>query len=204
MIARIALLHTAASNAALFDAALEALPVRAAELSHHLRPDLLRAPDAATLGEAAAMLEALARGADAVILTCSAIGAAAGMARAAAPVLRADAALAEAATRGGAPVTALYANPDSEAPTGEVFAAAAARNGAALVLHCIPGAWALFLAGDLPGYHAAIRAAAEAAEGRVALAQASMAPAARGIHPPPLTIPGTALLAALRAIREAR
>lgn len=204
MIARIALLHTAASNAALFDAALEGLPVRAAELSHHVRPDLLRAPDEATLNEGAAMLEALARGADAVILTCSAIGAAAGRARAAAPVLRADAALAEAATRSGQPVTALYANPDSEGPTSEVFAAAAARSGAALALRRIPGAWALFLAGDLPGYHAAIRAAAAEATGRVALAQASMAAAAPGMQPPPLTVPGTALLAALRAIREAR
>ena len=131
MIARIALLHTAAANAALFDAALEALPVRAAELSHHARPDLLRAPDAATLAEAARMLEALARGADAVILTCSAIGAAAGQARAAAPVLRADAALAEAAMRSGQPVTALYANPDSEGPTTAVFTEAATRHGAA-------------------------------------------------------------------------
>ncbi len=204
MIARIALLHTAAANAALFDAALEALPVRAAELSHHARPDQLRAPDAATLAEAARMLEALARGADAVILTCSAIGAAAGQARAAAPVLRADAALAEAAMRSGQPVTALYANPDSEGPTTAVFTEAATRHGAALTLRRIPGAWSLFLAGDLAGYHAAIREAAQQAEGRVALAQASMAPAAQGLRPPPLTVPGTALLAALRAIREAR
>ncbi|WP_207537073.1 hypothetical protein [Sabulicella rubraurantiaca] len=204
MIARLACLHTARSNAALFEAAVDALPVRAAELSHHARPDLLREPDAATLDEAARVMEALTRGADSVILTCSTIGRAVERVRAPCPVLRADAALAEAATRSGGEVTVLYAAPTTREPTEALFSAAAARTGATVKLHFVAKAWDCFLGGDLSGYHARIREAAEEAMGRVAFAQASMTPAAEGLTPRPLTVPGAAILAALRAIREAR
>lgn len=85
---RIACLHTAASNAAVFDAACPA----GVRLTHAVRPDLLAAAEAAgglTPEIAAATAEAL-RGleGDAVLLTCSTLGPAAGGA------LRADAALA--------------------------------------------------------------------------------------------------------------
>jgi len=54
----IACLHTATSNVAVFEAAKAALPVAALRLRHEVRFDLLRAPDDATLAEAARALEA--------------------------------------------------------------------------------------------------------------------------------------------------
>lgn len=202
----LACLHTAGSNAALFDAAVAALPGGAVTLLHRVRPELLRTPDAATLAEAARELEEMGRAADAVLLTCSTIGAAAGLARAArVPVLRADAALAEAALRAGGEVTVLYAAPTSGEPTGTLFQAVAERHGARAHIAMVPGAWALFLAGDLPGYHARIAEAARGARGRVALAQASMAPAAALLpEAPPLTVPVTGVMAAARAALDAR
>jgi hypothetical protein len=202
----IACLHTAESNTALFDAAAAALPGGAITLLHRVRAELLRRPDAATLAEAARELEEMGRAADAVLLTCSTIGAAAGLARGArVAVLRADAALAEAALRAGGEVTVLYAAPTSEEPTTTLFRAVAERHGATAHIVMVPGAWALFLAGDFPGYHARIAEAARGAHGRVALAQASMAPAAALLAgAPPLTVPGTGVMAAARAAMDAK
>lgn len=200
----IACLHTAASNVAVFEAAKASLPVAALALRHAVRPDLLREPDDATLEEAARALEQLAPGADVVLLTCSTIGEAATRARPPCPVLRADAALAEAATRGGGRVDVLYAAPSTRAPTEALFAAAAARNGAEMAVRCCEGAWDLFLAGEVEGYLALVALEAGRCEGRVALAQASMAGAAALMERPPLTVPTTALMAAARAALQWR
>jgi len=202
----LACLHTAASNAPLFDAAAQALPGGALRLTHHTRPDLLREPTPETLTEAASVLQALAQDADAVLLTCSTIGAAAALAQdSPCPVLRADAALAEAATRTGALVEVLCAAPTTLAPTGAIFEAAAARTGASIRLHLVEGAWALFLAGDIAAYHASIAAMAGTLPGRVVLAQASMAGAAALMpEAPPLTIPAIAVMAAARAALNGR
>ena len=203
----IACLHTARSNAPLFDAAAKALPGGALRLAHTIRPELLREPTPETLAEAASLLRGLATAADAVLLTCSTIGAAAAMVGAApCPVLRADAALAEAACRAGGTVHVLYAAPTTRGPTATLFAEAAAGTGASLDLRLVEGAWDLFLAGDLAAYHARIAAAAAGLPGRVALAQASMAGAAalmRG-EPPPLTVPAIGVMAAARAAVLAR
>lgn len=202
----IACLHTAASNAPLFDAAAAALPGGALRLTHTIRPDLLREPTPETLDEAAALLRDLAMSADAVLLTCSTIGGAVTLLEdAPCPVLRADAALAEAACRSGGPVHVLYAAPSTRGPTAALFAEAAARTGASLDLRLVEGAWEVFLAGDLPAYHARIAAAAAGLPGRVALAQASMAGAAALMTngPPPLTIPAIGVMAAARAARAA-
>jgi hypothetical protein len=150
----IACLHTAASNVAVFEAAKAAVPSAALTLRHEVRPDLLRAPDDATLDEGAGALTRLAPGADAVLLTCSTIGEAVSRAQLPCPVLRADAALAEAATRGGGQVSVLYAAPDTRASTGAIFAAAAGRHGTEVVLTCCEGALALVPGGRaraLPG-----------------------------------------------------
>ena len=202
----IACLHTAQSNAPLFDAAAEALPGGALRLAHHVRADLLRAPTPETLAEAASLLRRLAQGADAVLLTCSTIGAAVEhVGDAPCPVLRADAALAEAACRSGGPVHVLYAAPTTRGPTEALFAAAAAKTGARLDLRFVEGGWDLFLAGDLPGYHARIAAAAQGLPGRIALAQASMAPATALMgETPPLTVPAIGVMAAARAAVRAR
>lgn len=181
----IACLHTAAGNFSLFDAASPAGVV----LQHHLRADLLAEAEAAggmtpdIAARTAAALEALVTpGIDAVLLTCSTLGPAADQARAAIPVLRVDAALAEAACGAGGTVVALCSVQTTLAPTEALFAASAARHGATLAVRLVPDAWAAYRAGDLARYHALIAAAADAAfaEGasQVALAQASMAPAA--------------------------
>jgi hypothetical protein len=202
----IACLHTAESNAPLFEGAAAALPGGALRLTHRIRADLLREPTPETLAEAVALLRELTEGADAVLLTCSTIGAAAALVTdAPCPVLRADAALAEAATRAGGLTHVLYAAPTTRGPTQAIFAAAAARSGASLDLRLVEGAWALFLAGDLTGYHACIAASAQGLPGRIALAQASMAGAAALMtEAPPLTVPAVSVMAAARAALKAR
>ncbi len=202
----LACLHTAHSNVALFEAAAAALPGGALSLTHQVRADLLREPTAETLEEAAALLRDLARNADAVLLTCSTIGAAAARAQdAPRPVLRGDAALAEAATRPGGLVEVLYAAPTTEGPTRAIFEAAAARTGAEIRLHLVEGAWPLFLAGETSAYHASIAHVARDLPGRVVLAQASMAGAAALLpEAPPLTVPAISVMAAARAALNAR
>lgn len=202
----IACLHTAESNAPLFEAAASALPGGALRLTHLVRPDLLREPTPETLAEAAGLLRELTQGADAVLLTCSTIGEAASLVTTApCPVLRADAALAEAATRAGGLTHVLYAAPTTREPTRAIFSAAAARTGATMDLRLIEGAWDLFLAGDLAGYHARIAAAALGLPGRTVLAQASMAGAAALMREaPPLTVPAVSVMAAARAALNAR
>lgn len=200
----IACLHTAASNVAAFEAAKASLPVAALALRHVVRPDLLREPDEATLEEAARALEQLAPGADAVMLTCSSIGEAVSRARLPCPVLRADAALAEAATRAGGRVSVLYAAPGTRAATEALFATAGRKTGAEVIMVPCEGAWPLFLAGEHERYLAVVALEAGRATGRVALAQASMAGAAALMERPPLTVPATALMAAARAALAGR
>ncbi len=195
---RIACLHTASSNVAVFDGARP----EGVELVHAVRPDLLAAAEAAggltpEIADATgAALRALAEGAEAVLLTCSTLGPAA----AAAGALRADAALAVAVARAGGAAEVLCAAPSTLAATSELFAEAAAGTGAWPDVRLVPGAWPLFHAGDLDAYHASIAAAADASGADVvALAQASMAPAARLCRRPVLTVPGAALAAVLRS-----
>jgi len=194
---KIACLHTAESNVAIFEAARP----DGVRLSHAVRPDLLAAAEAEGLTPAIAAataeaLGALGDGSAVVLLTCSTLGPAAE----AAGALRADAALAEAATAGGAAVEVLCAAPGTLAATAELFEAAAARTGARVTIRLVPGAWHLFHAGDQTGYAALIARDAEASRADVvALAQASMAPAAHLTARPVLTCPEVALAAALVA-----
>jgi len=197
---RIACLHTAESNVAIFEAARP----DGVRLSHAVRPDLLAAAEAEGLTPAIAAataqaLGALRDGADAVLLTCSTLGPAAGPAGA----LRADAALAEAATAGGGTVEVLCAAPGTLTATAELFGAAAERSGARVTIRLVPGVWALFHAGDHAGYAERIARDAEASRADVvALAQASMASAAQLTARPVLTCPQVALAAALAYSRS--
>jgi hypothetical protein len=188
---KIACLHTAQSNVAVFEAARP----EGVRLSHAVRPDLLAAAEAGGLTPAvrAATVEALeALDADTVLLTCSTLGPAAG----ATAALRADAALAEAATAGGGAVEVLCAAPSTLAATAELFGAAAERSRARVTVRLVPGAWRLFHAGDHAGYAVLIARDAEASRADVvALAQASMAPAAALTARPVLTCPQAALAA---------
>lgn len=210
----IACLHTAASNVGVFDAALHGLRVAGAGLRHAVRPDLLAAAERAggptpeIIERTATALRSLCDGADAVLLTCSTLGFAAAMATtdAPAPVLQADAALAQAAVRDGGRVAVLCAAPTTLEPTRRLSEAASAATGAEIRMRLVPDAWGVFKAGDHRRYLALIAAAADAAledgASRVALAQASMAGAAPLCASPALvdTSPAVALAAALLLI----
>jgi len=198
---KIACLHTADSNVAVFEAARP----EGVTLSHAVRPDLLAAAEARGLtpeitAAIAAALGGLARegGADAVLLTCSTLGPAAR----AAGALRADAALAEAAVAGGGRVEVLCAAPSTLSATTQLFEAAAAGTGARVTIRLVPGAWDLFHARDRAGYAALIAGVADASRADVvALAQASMAPAAGLAARAVLTSPQAAMAAALAGER---
>ena len=219
---RIACLHTADSNVAVFEAALRgtAATGRPVTLTHSVRAELLREAEVAgglTDGiatRAVAHLVELARGADGVLLTCSTLGPAAEAAatlvresRPDRPVLRVDAALAQAAVTaaGDGRLVVLYAVETTLEPTRRLFEATPDSNSGRIAYRLVEGAWARFRAGDRDGYLRAIAGAADAAYANgartVALAQASMAPAAtlcaRGR---PLTSPGAGLAAIQAAV----
>lgn len=196
---KIACLHTMESNIPLFDA----VRPEGVELEHHVRADLLQRALAAggagedILEEAAEALRALSS-ADGVLLTCSTIGLAAARAGAA----RVDEALArEAADKAqGGRIAALVTAPSTVEPTRELFESVAAGTGATVEIVLIEGAIEKFQAGDLDDYARMVAEAADACDADVvALAQASMAPAAALAKRETLTSPGAGLTAVVRA-----
>lgn len=213
---RIACLHTAASNIAVFDRAAQQLKLSKASLHHEVREDLLKSAELAggltsdIERQTRDALSGLARRADAVLLTCSTLGPciSAVSAIATVPVIRVDSALADEATRTGGKVIALCAVETTLGPTMRLFADAAKRSGAEVEVRLVQGAWPLFKAGEQAAYLAAIAAAAEEAcnDGAsvVALAQASMAGAAELVTraPKPLTSPVMGLVSAMKAVQS--
>lgn len=206
---RIACLHTAESNIAVFDAALHTTGLAGVELHHEVRADLLAAaeregrlmPEIAS--RTAEVLRGLCVEADVVLLTCSTLGPAA--VDAPVPILRVDAALAAEAVKGGGRVVALCAVETTVEPTRLLFEAAARTTGAEVVVRVVAGAWEAFKASNRDVYLTMIaHAASEAAQSgaaRVALAQASIAGACDLIHTGirPLNNPVTGLAAAVKA-----
>ncbi len=211
---RITCLHTAHSNVSVFDAAAKALGIDAHCLRHEVRPDLLAAAEQAgglnseITGATTSALLSLAQEADAVLLTCSTLGPVVEELCAHTPILRTDAALALAAVQGGGNVAVLCAVATTLEPTARLFQLAANAVNASVDVQLVEGAWALFKAGDTDAYLAAIAKAADRAyiEGAsiVALAQASMSPAASRVTagPAPLTSATTGLAAALKAVAD--
>ncbi|WP_417515084.1 Asp/Glu racemase [Minwuia sp.] len=193
------LFHTAESNVAVFDAAAQAAGF-GRSMRHVVRADLLRAAeDAGGLTD-----EIRQRSADAMrreltgalVCTCSTIGpgaddlSAEGM-----DVVRVDRALAEAAVKGASRVAVLFAVETTEGPTRDLFERVAEQMNprASIEMVHVAGAWEKFRAGDADGYFQAIadRAAAlDSGFDAIALAQASMAPAARLCQRKVLTSPG--------------
>lgn len=197
---RVACLHTADSNIAIFDAAARGLDV---SLRHVVRSDLLAAaekaggliPDIVAATEIA--LRQAADGADMVLLACSTLGPIADRLRLSVPVRRIDRALAEAAlaAAAGGPIAVLYTFPGTRAATEALFREVA---GDAVQMQLIDGAWDVFKAGDHGNYMDLIAAAADAVAAKgaasVALAQASMAPASdRCTMAQPLSSPRASL-----------
>ena len=188
---RIACLHTAESNISVFETARRAEGLHFVSLRHEVRADLLAAAERAgglsgeIASQTAAALRELTSGADAVFLTCSTLGPAAADAAmaAAVPVLRVDAALAAESVRRGGLVAVLCTAATTLAPTRALFEEHAGGTGARVDVRFVPGAWEAFKAGRQERYLEMIAEAADAAfrDGAhaVALAQASMAAAAR-------------------------
>lgn len=213
---RIACLHTAEGNIAVFETAARQIDLTAGVLSHQVRSDLLEAAERAggltsdIVAATASILRELGQGADAVILTCSTLGPSVdGLERImTAPALRVDAALAAQAIAIGGKVVALCAVETTLEPTTQLFAEAARSSRTPYEVRLVPGAWALFKAGDRDGYLSAIADAADTAyrDGAsiVALAQASMAGAADLVQggPRPLSSPAAGLAAAADAISQ--
>ncbi|MBV6664201.1 aspartate/glutamate racemase family protein [Pseudomonas yamanorum] len=208
---RITCLHTAESNIAVFDTAAAALGIRPQVLHHAVRADLLAAVERAgkltadVAEQTRRELVALARHGNAVVLTCSTLGPVVELAGAhtQVPILRADEALAFAAVHAGGKVTVLCAIETTIEPTSRLFLQVAKQAGASVEVQWVPGAWAMFKAGDLQGYLATIGKAADRAymDGAsiVALGQASMSGAASLVTagPAPLTSASAGLKAAL-------
>lgn len=201
---KIACLHTAQSNAEVFEHAARELAIPEGTLSHKVMPHLLAQAEAAggmtaeIEKEAIAALADLRTDADVVLLTCSTLGSAANYLAQDPGIVRVDLALAQeaAAAAAGKPVVVLCAAPTTLKPTAALFRAVAPN--APLAIELIPGAWDLFKAGQQEDYFALIAAQAQKAldegAGCVALAQASMAGAKSFIpHPQVLTSPHSAL-----------
>ncbi len=184
---RIACLHTAESNVAVFEVAAKEINLPAGVISHQVRPDLLDAAERAgglnrDIADAtASILRELGQNADAVVLTCSTLGPSVdGLEQTmTAPALRVDAALAKQAIDIGGKVVALCAVETALEPTTQLFTQAAEPSRTPYEVRLVPGAWALFKVSDRDGYLSAISDAAESAyrDGAsiVPLAQASMA-----------------------------
>ena len=215
---RIACLHTAESNVAVFDAALSKLGLASVELRHHVRADLLDAAahagglTPAIMAQTAEALRGLCDEADAVLLTCSTLGAAAELATntTSIPVMRVDAALAREAVKDGGRIAVLCAIETTVEPTKLLFEAAAHATGAEVVVRLVPHAWEAFKAGNRDRYLAMIAQAVDETmrfgATRVALAQASMAGAATLVAtgPPLLDSPTVGLAAAIAAASRNR
>ena len=215
---KIACLHSAHSNIAVFEAAARQLGLAAGTLLHEVQPQWLALAEQAgglttaiEHGVHTALLQ-LAQQADAVMLTCSTLGPAVATAAqaSAVPLLRVDAALAAQAVEHGGWVLALCAVETTLQPTLALFSAAAGGSGVRVEVRLVPGAWALFQAGDGEGYLEAIADAASAAytEGfsLVVLAQASMAGASERVRngPPPLSSPIAGLAWAVAELSRRR
>ncbi|MGY2254607.1 aspartate/glutamate racemase family protein [Pseudomonas reactans] len=212
---RIACLHTATSNIAVFDTAARTLGIDPGVIHHAVRADLLAAAEHAggLTDEIAASTQsallALAQHADVVVLTCSTLGPSiesiAPDIRV--PVLRADEALAATAVRAGKKIVVLCAVETTLAPTSRLFQQAARQTNTEIEVQLVEGAWSLFKAGDIDDYLTAIAKAADQAyengASMVVLAQASMSGAAPYIcsGPRPLTSALAGLEAAMRSLQ---
>jgi hypothetical protein len=126
------------------------------------------------------------------------------------PLLRVDGALARQAVRDGGKIVVLCAVETTLEPSRHLFEEAARVTVAEIVMRLVPGAWDVFKAGDRDRYLSMIAQAADDAvrEGasRVALAQASMAGAAKlcSAEQPPLSSPMAGLGAAAEAASKPR
>lgn len=192
-----------------FEAAARELGIPPDVLRHEVRADLLAAAEGAggltaDIADTTRLeLLSLAQSADAVVLTCSTLGASVDTiaANSRAPILRTDGALAAAAARAGGRIVALCAVETTIDPTSRLFFDAVQQSEATVEVQLVPEAWAMFKAGDLATIAKVPDGAYASGASIVALAQASMSGAAALVSagPRPLSSPTAGLAAALEA-----
>ncbi|EPD35347.1 MAG: hypothetical protein E2582_08885 [Delftia sp.] len=211
-------LHTAHSNAVIFEQAAAELGWPAHSIVHQVHEELLLEAeaaggmDAALRRKTARQLDALADPADidAVLLTCSTLGPAVADCLSD-KVWRADGMLARKVAAAlqrdlQSRIALLCAAPTTYEATRDLFMQALLPGDAhlRLQLQCVEGAWALFRRGDLSGYQARMTDAAfqayAAGAAQVVLTQVSMDGVARywqarDSHPVPWTVAASALQA---------
>ncbi|MGW8726037.1 aspartate/glutamate racemase family protein [Streptomyces sp. NPDC055808] len=182
----LALLHTSPVHVPVFDA-LRDEDAPGLAMRHLVHEQLLgRArelgPEAVAGDVEAVLADAVAEGADAVLCTCSTIGAVAEAASAAlgVPVLRVDRPMAAAAVARGRRIAVVAAVASTLEPTAALIREEAGGRPLALRTVLAEDAWQHFESGDAQAYFAEIARAVDglADVDVVVLAQASMAPAA--------------------------
>ncbi|WP_158781384.1 hypothetical protein [Pantoea sp. BAV 3049] len=207
----IACLHAARSNIDVFEEALQTLDYEDIQLLHRVESELLAsAIEANEVTPAIAdttrqIIEEMCQHADAVIVTCTTLGAVAWDAKQfSKPVLRVDASLAKVASRYHGSILVLCTAESTMGMTTHLFTAFIP--GDRLSVELIPRAWAFFNAGDIEGYHqqiaSYIQQRPECSLGCIVLAQTSMAGAEKYITSTlaVLTGPSVSLQAAIETI----
>ncbi|MFJ8648711.1 arylsulfatase [Streptomyces sp. NPDC093546] len=206
----LALLHTSSVHVPVFDALRDADHAGLA-LRHLVDASLLErareaGPEAVAGDVAAAIAEAVDGGADAVLCTCSTIGAVAEGVAAGVPVLRVDRPMAAAAAAERR-VVVIASVASTLEPTVALIreeAAGGAAGEPSIRTVLVDDAWARFQAGDRDGYLAAVAAALDGVRDAdvIVLAQASMADAADRARTaiPVLSSPRTGLTAAVATL----
>jgi aspartate/glutamate racemase len=206
---RIAFLHTIAANQSLFDNAAIDLGYSAQHFRHELRADLREAVEkggALTDDLKSQVIECLlelATDSDAVILTCATLGPAVEALRdSPVPILRADAALAEAAANAGGKITVLCAAESAVAAVRQMYS----EHTGQVTIVFLPQVWSLFKAGDSQACFSELASCAKSAyQGGadvVAFAHPWMAPAGKLVEgaTQPLDIPHAAIRAVARRL----
>ncbi|MGY0488735.1 aspartate/glutamate racemase family protein [Streptomyces sp. WG-D5] len=182
------LVHTSPVHVPVFDA-LRDTDHPGLRLRHVVREELLvragaEGPEAVADDVRAVLAAAVADGADAVLCTCSTLGAVAeGLSVAAGvPVLRVDRPMAARAVAAGERIAVVATVRSTLGPTLDLVEEEARRAGRAVRAQTVfvDGAWELFLAGDRDGYLALVATAVDgiADADVIVLAQASLADAA--------------------------
>ncbi|MER7930974.1 MULTISPECIES: aspartate/glutamate racemase family protein [unclassified Streptomyces] len=207
----LALLHTSPLHVPVFDA-LRDEDHPGLGLRHLVAPDLLararaEGPEAVAPQVTAALEQAAADGAGAVLCTCSTIGEVAerAAARVGVPVVRGDRPMAAAAVTAGPRIAVLATVESTLAPTLALIEDEARRANRPVRarVQVVADAWTRFEAGDVEGCARLVAAAADTVTDAdvIVLAQVSMAPAQRltTTSVPILSSPRPGLAAAARA-----
>ncbi|CAM5576961.1 aspartate/glutamate racemase family protein [Streptomyces aurantiogriseus] len=211
----LALLHTSPLHVPVFDALRDETHPDL-ELRHFVDEGLLSrarelGPEAVAADVRAAVARAAADGAEAVLCTCSTIGAVAEAAASGTngvPVLRGDRPMAAAAVAAGERVVVLATVESTFAPTSDLIKEEAHRAGRTVTIRTllVDGAWARFEAGDTETCARLVAAAADTVTDAdvIVLAQGSMAPAQYLVRTPVpvLSSPRPALAAGAEAARR--